>query len=189
MHKSVGVFVSLMLLLFMISRLFTVSSRQISERDTQEIRGESETAVNAAILENQDAFADRLAGAIRFKTVSYDDDQKDLTDFKEFEKLHKYLQKCFPLVHKNLKRTVINKHSLIYHWVGSDASQKPYLLYAHMDVVPADDEQHWKVPPFDGIVKDGFIWGRGAIDDKHNLLGMLEALELLIKEGFRPKRR
>ena len=61
---------------------------------------------------------------------------------------------------------------------------------AHMDVVPVDSttESSWKTPPFSGAVDDGFVWGRGAMDDKASVLGILEAVELLLNEGFQPER-
>jgi carboxypeptidase PM20D1 len=57
-----------------------------------------------------------------------------------------------------------------------------------MDVVPIDpkSEGQWKFPPFSGAVEEGFIWGRGTLDDKHSLLGLLEAAEALLKKGFQP---
>jgi len=49
-------------------------------------------------------------------------------------------------------------------------------------------EGNWQAPPFDGVIRDGFIWGRGSWDDKGNLFSILEAVEQLVREGFRPKR-
>jgi carboxypeptidase PM20D1 len=49
-------------------------------------------------------------------------------------------------------------------------------------------EKDWLKPPFDGVIADGYIWGRGSWDDKGNLYSMLEAAEALAKAGFRPKR-
>jgi len=65
---------------------------------------------------------------------------------------------------------------------------KPVLLCAHLDVVPAKEEDGWDVPPFEGRVQDEFIWGRGAIDDKHMVFAILEAAEHLLKREYRPKR-
>jgi carboxypeptidase PM20D1 len=59
-----------------------------------------------------------------------------------------------------------------------------------MDVVPVepDSEKKWSHPPFAGRIADGYIWGRGAMDDKVNVLGVLEAVELLLAQGFQPQR-
>ena len=48
--------------------------------------------------------------------------------------------------------------------------------------------QNWSVDPFEGVIKDGFVWGRGALDDKHALIGIVEAIEFLLKQGLRPAR-
>ena len=46
----------------------------------------------------------------------------------------------------------------------------------------------WSQPPFGGRIADGFIWGRGSIDNKSAVVGVLEAVETLLSEGFRPRR-
>jgi len=64
------------------------------------------------------------------------------------------------------------------------------LLMAHMDVVPVEaaTESSWHQPPFSGRVAEGFIWGRGAMDDKASVMGLLEAVEHLLESGFEPQR-
>lgn len=62
------------------------------------------------------------------------------------------------------------------------------MLCSHLDVVPAEREK-WTVDPFGGVVKDGYLYGRGAIDVKDAVIGILESLEHLLKvENFKPKR-
>ncbi|MCW5648157.1 MAG: M20 family peptidase [Ramlibacter sp.] len=131
--------------------------------------------------------ADKLSGAIRFKTVSSHDDPRLNVD--EFRKLHAYLEQRFPRVHATLKREVVGGLSLLYTWPGSDPKALPILLMAHQDVVPIapGTEANWKAEPFAGEVKDGFVWGRGAWDDKANLISQLEALEMLVASGFKPR--
>lgn len=58
-----------------------------------------------------------------------------------------------------------------------DGTKKPVLLLNHIDVVPAEKDQ-WEVDPFEGIIKDGYIYGRGALDDKS--MGIVEMMVLLI---------
>ncbi|WP_427912174.1 M20 family peptidase [Ramlibacter sp. MMS24-I3-19] len=133
------------------------------------------------------AVADKLAGTIRFRTVSSADDPA--LNLEEFRKLHAYLEQRFPLVHQRLKREVVGGLSLLYTWQGSDPAAKPVALMAHHDVTPiaAGTEDRWQVPPFDGVVKDGYVWGRGAWDDKGNLVAQLEAVEMLLASGFQPR--
>jgi carboxypeptidase PM20D1 len=106
-------------------------------------------------------------------------------DYSTFLGLHEFLQKSFPLVHSKLEKKVINEYGLLFIWKGSDAGKKPVLLMAHQDVVPAADE-NWKYPPFSGAIEEGYIWGRGTLDDKGSLLAIMEALEFLLKAGYQP---
>ncbi|TPM24815.1 M20/M25/M40 family metallo-hydrolase [Mesorhizobium sp. B2-3-5] len=70
---------------------------------------------------------------------------------------------------------------------GSDSDQPALILHAHVDVVPAD-ETEWSVPPFAGEIKDGMLYGRGAVDMK-NMAGLMVALaRSLARDRFIPKR-
>ncbi len=124
---------------------------------------------------------ERLAQLIRCKTVSSRDPA--MVDEAEFEKFRALLVKMFPRVHETCTREVING-GLLYRWAGK-TDRDPGILMAHYDVVPAD-ENGWNVDPFAGIVKDGSLWGRGTLDTKCSLFGILEAAEKLIGEGFVP---
>lgn len=135
-----------------------------------------------------DTVAEHLAGAVRIRTI-FGFLSPDL-GAAEFEKLHRHLEASYPNVHRVLKREKINGHGLLYTWAGKDTKAKPILLLAHQDVVPIapGTESLWQQPPFDGVRKDGFIWGRGAWDNKSNLISQLEAVEMLIVSGFQPTR-
>lgn len=132
--------------------------------------------------------AERLSKAVQFQTISYDDRSK--FNKKVFRDFQKFLERSFPNVHAALKKEIIGDYSLLYTWKGRDDKGLPVLLAAHMDVVPAESEQgkNWTYPPFQGRIADGFVWGRGTLDDKVSVLGMLEAAEKLIREGFVPHR-
>jgi len=134
---------------------------------------------------NTDEAAQRLAGAIKFQTIFNEDKSK--VDFGPFADQQEYINNTYPLVASTLEKKVINSYGLLYTWKGSDPSKKPILLLAHQDVVPAAGDG-WKYPPFSGTVADGYIWGRGTLDDKCTLLSMLESIEYLIKDGFQPSR-
>ena len=132
--------------------------------------------------------AARLAEAIRIPTVAARETASfDGTPFRAF---HAYLEAAFPRVRSQLLREVVAEHSLLYTWQGWDPSLKPILLIGHLDVVPIETqtEKAWQQPPFSGRIADGFIWGRGAIDNKSAVVGTLEAVEMLLGEGFQPAR-
>ncbi|HET9232578.1 MAG TPA: M20/M25/M40 family metallo-hydrolase, partial [Candidatus Eisenbacteria bacterium] len=132
--------------------------------------------------------AERLAGSLRIPTISHED--TTAFDGAAFLALHEYLRAAFPRVHTELRRETVSSYSLLYTWPGSDTSQKSILLAGHLDVVPVEPgtEATWQEEPFGGRVVDGFIWGRGAIDNKAAILGTLEAAEMLLAQGFHPKR-
>jgi carboxypeptidase PM20D1 len=129
----------------------------------------------------------RLAAAVRFKTIASADDVD--ANAGEFLGLQSHLQASFPKLHAALKREVIGKYGLLYTWPGSDPAAGAVAFLAHQDVVPIapGTEGDWQVPPFEGVEKDGFVWGRGAWDDKGNLMAILEAVELRVAAGFRPR--
>lgn len=138
-----------------------------------------------------DGAVERLSKGIRYKTISNQD--RDDFDTEAFTGYHKFLEQSYPNVHKTLKKEVHGDprpYSLLYTWEGRDPSLQPALFYAHMDVVPVpeDSRDQWKVEPFAGTVKDGYIWGRGVLDDKNQVQAILEAAEMKIKEGWQPSR-
>ena len=129
-----------------------------------------------------------LSEAIKCKTISRPN--PDDVDWAEFEKLGSHIEKAYPLVHKKLKKEVIAGHSFLYTWQGSDESLKPAALLAHMDVVPVmtGTEGDWEHDAFGGHVDDKFIWGRGTLDMKNQLISILEAVETLLEQNVAPKR-
>src|SRR5271168_2211694 len=143
-------------------------------------------APRAAIDEK--AVAKRLAGAVRFRTISYDTPTEDSRS--ELQKFHGYLAESFPHAYGALTLEIVGGYSMLFTWVGQDAGAKPILLMAHQDVVPVapGTEPQWHADPFGGEIRDGFIWGRGAWDDKGNLMAILEAVDSLVAAGFKPRR-
>ena len=137
---------------------------------------------------DQAGLVQTMAAAVRAKTVSGLLDPTGQA--AEFDKLHALLRERFPLAHEKLTREVVGGHSLLFTWKGSDAALPPVALMAHQDVVPIapGTEALWQKPPFSGVVEGGFVWGRGTLDDKSNVITQLEALEMLLKAGVQPKR-
>ena len=103
--------------------------------------------------------------------------------------MRRYLEESFPRVHTALAREIVNGHSLLFTWNGEDGAANPVLLMGHMDVVPVEPgtETLWSHGPFSGDVADGFVWGRGTLDDKVSVMAILEAVEILVEKGFRPR--
>ncbi len=126
--------------------------------------------------------------AIQMKTISHADPEK--VDQLPFEGLRNLLQVLYPQVEDHLTREVINDGALLYTWQGSDPELDPIALAAHQDVVPANEapDSGWSYPPFAGEVADGYVWGRGALDCKGSLISIMEAVNNLIREGFKPSR-
>jgi carboxypeptidase PM20D1 len=128
---------------------------------------------------------EKLQRAITFKTVSSREVGK--TDWDQFTQLATYLAEAFPLCEKHLKLKSESEHNLIYRFTGEDTTALPGLLTAHQDVVSANDVE-WTHPPFAKTLEEGYVWGRGSFDCKLQLIAILEAFELLLQEGKKPKR-
>ncbi len=137
---------------------------------------------------DEDAVSKRLAVAIQLQTIAEVADPDKNAD--AFRGILAHIEANYPAFGAALKREVVANYSLLFTWEGSDPNAKPIALLAHQDVVPIapGTEGDWDVPPFAGVIKDGFIWGRGSWDDKGNLFAMVEAAEQLAKQGFKPKR-
>jgi len=137
---------------------------------------------------NEELAARHLAEAVRFRTVSYQDTNQ--FPHEEYEEFHSFLEETFPGVAAHLTKEIVNNYSLLYTWQGKSTDLKPVLFMGHMDVVPVENltDGEWRYPAFLGKMTDGFVWGRGTMDDKMSLTAVLEAIEMLLKEGFQPKR-
>ncbi|MGO3832393.1 MAG: M20/M25/M40 family metallo-hydrolase [Microbacteriaceae bacterium] len=129
--------------------------------------------------------ADRLSAMIQLPTVSAERETRGLEPFEAFEAL---IAELYPLVHEKLSREKITDLGLLYFWQGSDESLDPAVLMAHYDVVPVDENDDWTYPPFEGRITDGWVYGRGALDDKGPLVVVLDAVENLLASGFTPRR-
>lgn len=132
--------------------------------------------------------AAHLGEAVRFKTISNQNPADN--DWTQWDALHAWLQATYPAAHAAMTREVVAGHGLVYTWTGSDPSLAPIVLMAHQDVVPVTPgtEGDWTHPPFDGVVADDAVWGRGSIDDKGSLVTLFEAAENLATSGFKPRR-
>jgi carboxypeptidase PM20D1 len=134
-----------------------------------------------------------LSGAIPFQTISWEGggmpERKKATQ-DAFDGFHGYLENKFPQVYAKLTHENVGKNNLLFTWKGSSPLLKPMLLMGHQDVVPveAGTEGKWAHPPFSGEIAEGMIWGRGSMDDKVTVVGVLEAVDTLLSKGFEPQR-
>ncbi|WP_323791673.1 M20/M25/M40 family metallo-hydrolase [Nocardioides sp.] len=127
----------------------------------------------------------KLQTLLRLPTVSHRDPA--LVDTAAFDTFVDELARLFPLLHEHLDLTRISTHGLLFHWRGA-ANVRPVVLMAHLDVVPVEGE--WQHDAFGGEIVDHdgvpTIWGRGTLDDKGCLVGICEAVEVLLARGFVP---
>jgi carboxypeptidase PM20D1 len=146
------------------------------------------TKQSLAITGISDSAAQHLSEALQIKTVSFGDTLA--IDTAEFIKFRSFLERTYPLVHAQLPRMIFSEFSYVFTWKGKDTTLAPYVLMAHMDVVPVEAvaESKWAVPSFSGSIIKDTVWGRGAVDDKASVIGILEAVEQLLKENYVPQR-
>jgi len=175
-------------ILWIIPAVFVIFLLVISV-NTLMLTSEKETVVAVTPIRiDKDAAVLRLSKSVRIRTISHQDSAKfNPAPFAEF---HQFLKQSFPGLHQTLERTVINEHSLLYRWQGSDPKLKPMAFLAHMDVVPVEPgtENNWTHGAYSGDIADGYVWGRGMMDMKGILMAIMEAVEELVKLGFVPKR-
>lgn len=137
---------------------------------------------------NADHLAKVMVEFLAVPSFSYHD--RSEMSAEAFIQLHEILQESFPTAHQVLQRETVNDLSLVYRWPASDASADPILLMSHLDVVPieAASLQQWTHSPAEPMIADGYIWGRGALDVKCGVIGIMAAVEQLAIEGFSPTR-
>ena len=137
-------------------------------------------------LMSHEAAIARFQALLRIPTVSGADETQ--VEWEHFDSFLTELKELFPLVHRKLDREVVDGYSLLFRWAGR-SSTEPSVLMAHYDVVTATDFG-WKHPPFaaelSGKGDDQLIWGRGTIDNKGAVVGILEAVESQIEAGLQP---
>ena len=143
------------------------------------------TPVNIEI--DADNVAKHLSESITYRTVS-NQSKADKND-AAFLGFIRWVKDTYPAVNNELELVILNQ-TMLYKWQGSDERLKPILVTGHYDVVPVipGSEDKWEHPPYEGKIVDGIVWGRGALDDKSGVVGILEATTFLIADGFKPAR-
>ena len=177
MKKIILTIVALLVIVigFLLVNTLMLSSKQVASDSLEKVTFPDDIFLN-------------LSKAIQYQTVSFSEEA--VPDSTAFFGLHRFLEETFPLTHTNLSLEKINDYSLLFKWDGSDTSKKPIILMSHMDVVPVDQPtlSNWEAGPFEGKITDTSIIGRGTMDDKGTMIGLLEAVEKLLEESFVPSR-
>jgi len=140
------------------------------------------------VVINEEVAIKNFSESLTYKTISYQDREK--FELQEFDHFITFLKEHYPTVNQKLDLEIINDYGLVYKWSGTNPNEKPIGLTSHYDVVPilSGTESNWEFNAFSGTVKDGFIWGRGTLDDKIGVIGILEAAEYLLIDGFKPSK-
>ena len=174
---------SLFLLLIFLFALLSIAFL----RTFMHVAPESEIARGEVASIDETAAIQNLAAAIRFKTISHQDREK--FPKQEFDNFINWAALIYPELHGSMELEQI-EHTLLFKWEGSDLKLAPILLTGHYDVVPIipGTENLWEEMPFAGVISNNRIWGRGALDDKSGVIGMMEAATYLIKNNFKPQR-
>ncbi len=175
--KKIFAVLGILLVLFIVVLLFNTfafNSKQVPSTSVETFK-------------MSDSAIEHMQQSVRIKTIS----NENIEEFEggPFLAFHTFLATTYPLTDSLLKREIINKYSLLYTWQGSDSKASSMVLMAHIDVVPIDEptKNDWKADPFSGDILEDAIWGRGSMDDKGNLIALMESVEQLLKEGFQPK--
>lgn len=129
-------------------------------------------------MKYENGYADSFKKLIQCPTVTN-------SGHEYFEAFHKVLDEEFPHVTKQCQKIELGRDVLLYKWTGKH-SDRPIVLMAHQDVVPAVGGD-WKCEPFSATVEDGKMYGRGTIDCKNTLFCTMQAVDELIESGFVPE--
>ncbi len=172
-----------MIVLYLILTLITLFLAIILIRAALFTPKKSVLAEKSEVTFNSDTAIKNLAELVRCKTVSYytREDENEA----EFKKLINLLPTLYPNVFATCEYKELPDRALLFKWKGKSEGA-PTVLMAHYDVVPAYEEK-WEKPPFEAIIENGVMWGRGTLDTKVTFNGVLFSAETLIKEGFVPE--
>lgn len=132
---------------------------------------------------DSDAVAELLSQAIQFRTISHPLGAPDRPE--DYDGFLEWLGTAFPHADAAMARDLVSDFTPIYHWEGSDPDAGAVLINAHYDVVPIEGE--WSRDPWAGEIAGGYVWGRGALDDKGGLVALMHAVDRLAEGGFQPQ--
>jgi carboxypeptidase PM20D1 len=172
------------LILVAIFFIFYLVFKAIRFKDDQQPVSQTNVGIDIDI----EKAAENLKSAVQCKTISNFD--QDKVDWSEFQKFEQFLEETYSRSFEVFEKLDTNAKGLVFRWPGKNISLSPILLLAHCDVVPIEvgTEKDWDYPPFSGEIAEGYVWGRGSMDIKVQLVSYFEAAEMLISEKFVPER-
>ena len=132
------------------------------------------------IKENKDRFLEELFDLLRIPSISSSAEHKD-DMYKVAELWKKYLLAA------GVDKAEIYEtkgHPAVYGEKMLNPNYPTVLVYGHMDVMPTDPDELWKTNPFEPTIIDGYIYARGADDDKGQSFMHAKAFEYLVKTGL-----
>ena len=147
----------------------------LQTKNARKLEGQHPTFTDDALQVYGKTFSRMVQCATVSVQGSYDD--------TEFAKLRKVVEEDFPFLHQKAERLLLSDDCWMYKIPGKDTSRN-ILLMSHHDVVAADAD--WTMPAFDGIIRDGKVFGRGAADTKGSLCAILFAAEEMLRDGSVP---
>ncbi|MCX4832870.1 M20/M25/M40 family metallo-hydrolase [Streptomyces sp. NBC_01016] len=141
------------------------------------------TPATSAVLASEDAqreVVELCAELIRFDTSNPTSDERACARWVEDKLTEVGIESEFV-------ESAPGRSSVIARIEGTDRTRGALLVHGHLDVVPADATE-WQVPPFSGEIRDGYLWGRGAIDMKDTVAVMLATARHFARTGTKPSR-
>lgn len=171
------IFIALLSIIILLALVITVNTIRYQPSTT-------ETVAKADVDINMDQASQNLGRAVTFRTTADQVGQGQFQGFLDF------LASAYPVFHENTERQLMSDYTPLYFWPGQNPDLAPILLAGHYDVVPISFQtlDDWVHPPFSGAIQDGFVWGRGTLDDKGAIIALMEAASLLMETGFQPQR-
>lgn len=140
------------------------------------------TKIECETIDNK-ACISCLSQLIKCRTVS--NSNPELEDDTEFFKFKNLLPELYPNVYKECELKEFDGRALLFCWKGK-CNKEPTVLMAHYDVVDVN-ESAWEKPPFDAVIENGVMWGRGTLDTKTTFNAILYSANQMISNGFIPE--
>ncbi len=142
-------------------------------------------SVDSTVADNRlDLTAEIARDLIRFDTTNYGEGRSNgETDAAEYVEARLRGLGLVPQVFDSAP----GRTSVVARVKGRDSSRGALVVHGHLDVVPADPA-NWSVDPFGGVIRDGLLWGRGAVDMKNMDAMMLASLQDIVGAGKEPAR-